>query len=251
MTTTCKNCNQQFKGHFCNNCGQTAETHKMNFHFLLHDMQHGLFHFDSGILYTAKQLFTRPGNAIRDFIIGKRVRHFKPISLVILLATVYGFLYHIFQIRMTDLLQVTSSSENLINIGKINDWIKNHYAWVSLLTLPFYTFGTFIAFKKQGYNFVEHFVLNAFLAGQRLIFHIATFPFIYIFNGTPTIKIITGLISIIDFMLILWGYSQFFNKLSKLKSFLLTILSYLIFVLTIIIVVGLVGGVVYYFLTQH
>ena len=66
----------------------------MNFHSLWHDIQHGLFHFDNGVLYTAKQLFTRPGNSIREYIDGKRVRHFKPISLVILLATVYGFLYH-------------------------------------------------------------------------------------------------------------------------------------------------------------
>ena len=94
MRITCKNCNQNFKGHFCNNCGQTADTHKMNFHSLWHDIQHGLFHFDNGVLYTAKQLFTRPGNSIREYIDGKRVRHFKPISLVILLATVYGFLYH-------------------------------------------------------------------------------------------------------------------------------------------------------------
>ncbi|MEO8862184.1 MAG: hypothetical protein ABI358_12210 [Ginsengibacter sp.] len=32
----------------------------MNFHFLWHDVQHGLFHFDKGVLYTTKQLFTRP-----------------------------------------------------------------------------------------------------------------------------------------------------------------------------------------------
>ena len=96
MTTTCKNCNQSFEGHFCNNCGQSAKTHQINFQFLWHDIQHGLFHFDNGILYTSKQLFTRPGNTIREFIEGKQVRHFKPFSLVIVLATVYGLLIHFF-----------------------------------------------------------------------------------------------------------------------------------------------------------
>ncbi len=251
MTITCKNCNQHFKGHFCNNCGQTADTHKINFHFLWHDIQHGLFHFDNGFFYTAKQLFTRPGIAIREFIDGKRVRHFKPISLVILLATVYGLLYHTFHIGFTDLVQVTGSGDDKINVEKINEWMSTHYAWASLLTLPFYALGTFLVFKKQGYNFVEHLVLNAFLAGQRLILRITTFPIIYAFSGTPTIKTVTEFITLIDFILMVWGYSQFFNKLSKQKSFLLTLLSYLIFALTLIIVGGLIGSGIYYFWTRH
>lgn len=57
-----------------------------------HDIQHGLFHFDQGIFYTAKQLFIRPGHSIREFIEGKRVEHFKPLSLVIILATAYGII---------------------------------------------------------------------------------------------------------------------------------------------------------------
>lgn len=251
MTVTCKNCNQHFKGHFCNNCGQKADTHKMNFHFLWHDIQHGLFHFDNGILYTVKQLFTRPGSTIKEYIDGKRIRHFKPISLVILLATIYGLLYHTFHIEMTDLVSVTGPSDSKINVEKINEWISTHYAWTSLLTLPLYALGTFLAFKKQGYNFVEHLVLNAFLAGQRLILRIATFPIIYDFNGTPTIKTVTGFITLIDFILMIWGYSQFFNKLPKWKSFLLTLLSCLIFGLTLIIIAGIIGTGINYFWTRH
>jgi hypothetical protein len=89
MEITCKNCHQVYTGHYCNNCGQSAETHKINAHFLWHDIQHGLLHFDEGILFSLRQLFTRPGHSIREFIDGKRVRHFKPISLVVVLATLY------------------------------------------------------------------------------------------------------------------------------------------------------------------
>ena len=92
MEITCKNCNQTFKGHYCNNCGQPADTHKINAHFLWHDIQHGLLHFDNGIPYSIKQLFIRPGHSIREFIEGKRVRHFKPLSLVAVLGALYGFL---------------------------------------------------------------------------------------------------------------------------------------------------------------
>ena len=40
-------------------------------------------------MYSGKQLFTRPGHAIREFIEGKRIKHLKPISLVIVLALVF------------------------------------------------------------------------------------------------------------------------------------------------------------------
>jgi hypothetical protein len=77
MNITCKNCHQTYTGNYCNNCGQPADTHKINIHYLWHDIQHGLFHFDKGVTYTAKQLFTRPGHSIREFIEGKRVKHIK------------------------------------------------------------------------------------------------------------------------------------------------------------------------------
>lgn len=68
MITTCKNCNHNFKGNFCNNCGQTANTHEINFTSILHEIQHGIFHIDKGILYTSKELFRRPGHTIREYL---------------------------------------------------------------------------------------------------------------------------------------------------------------------------------------
>jgi len=65
---------------------QQAEPDKINFRYLLYDIEHGLLHIDKGISYTIKELFTRPGHSVREFIEGKRVKHFKPISFVLVLA---------------------------------------------------------------------------------------------------------------------------------------------------------------------
>jgi hypothetical protein len=242
MNVTCKNCNHIYKGHFCNNCGQTAETHKLNFHFLWHEIQHSLFHFDQGILYSGKQLFTRPGNSIREFIEGKRVRHFKPLSLVIILATLYGLLYHYFHISFADASQ-DSSSKVGIDVIKFNEWMGTHYAWTTLLTIPIYTIGTSIAFRKQDYNLVEYFILNTFKASQKLFVHIALFPLLYYFNGTPRMRMLSLVIYCIDVVFIYWTNSQFFNKLSLKKSLLLTLLSQLIFLsclISIILIIDLI-----------
>jgi len=239
MTIICKNCQQHFKGHFCNNCGQPASTHKINFHFLWHDIQHGFFHFDNGLFYTARQLFTRPGHSIREFIEGKRVRHFKPISLVVLLATVYGLLSITFHINVLSDIKITGLGPGDINAQQIKEWIDSHYAMVSLLTLPFYALASFIVFRKQGYNFMELLVLNAFLSGQRLFLHIAVFPISYLLNSTPNLKSFSDFLSLVDLILMIWALSQFFNKLSKTKAFWLSLLMYVVFLLNFL-VIGLI-----------
>lgn len=239
MNLTCKNCNHIYKGHYCSNCGQTSDTHRLNFHFLWHEIRHSLFHFDEGILYSGKQLFSRPGHTIREFIEGKRIKHLKPISLVIILASLYGFMYHYFHISFVE-PSPNGSLETGIDVVKFNEWMGTHYAWVTLLTIPLYTIGTSIAFRKQGYNLVEYFILNTFKASQKLFVHIATFPLLYYFNGTHTMKTLSFIIYLVDVVFIYWTNAQFFNKLSLKKSLLLTLLSQLIFlsclILTILIV---------------
>jgi hypothetical protein len=236
MTLTCKNCHHNLKGHYCSNCGQAAETHKINFHFLWHDIQHGLFHFDKGVLYTFKQLCTRPGHSVREFIEGKRVKHFKPLSLVVLLATFYGVLYHYFQIN----LMSNSTTDSGLNYNEVNEWFSTHFSWITIATIPFFSLATFICFRHQGYNFVEYFVLNTFKASQKLFAHIITFPLIYYFNGTPAVKRVTMMLYAIDIVLIFWTNIQFFNKMSKTKALLLSILSHLIFLISFAVILAFI-----------
>lgn len=242
MKVTCKNCNHIYTGHYCNNCGQTSQTHRLNLHFLWHEIRHSLFHFDEGILYSGKQLFTRPGHTIREFIEGKRVKHFKPISLVIVLASLYGLLYHYFNISFVE-PSPNGSPENGINVIKFNEWMGTHYAWTTLLTIPLYTIGTSIAFRKQGYNLVEYFILNTYKASQKLFVHLALFPLLYCFNGTPKMRMLSLFIYFVDVAFIYWTNAQFFDKLSLKKSLLLTLLSQLIFLsclISIILIVELI-----------
>lgn len=227
MQVTCKNCENTFVGNFCNICGQEASTHKLNFHFIWHDIQHGFFHFDNGVLFTAKELFTRPGNAIREFVEGKRVHHFKPISLVIILASLYGILRHLFHFSILD--KKALSEIKGVEYESLNEWISHHYSWIILVSIPLFSIASYIVFRKQGYNFIEHFVLNAYMACQRLILRIAIFPIIKYFTQTEYSKLFVDVLLLLDIILIFWSYMTFFNNLSRIKSFLYSIYSYLLF----------------------
>jgi len=242
MTTNCQNCNTALQGKYCSNCGQSSETHKIDVHYLWHDVQHGLLHFDKGILFTTKELFTRPGNSIREFLEGKRVKHFQPISLVLVLAGIYGLLFHFFKINMFENYVVASGSGERVGhineaIEKMSEWIGQHYSILALLQIPIFTIGTYLCFRKSGYSFVEHLILNTFLIGQRLILHIITFPLYYISNGTPMLTSVDRIINLIGYALAIWTLIQLFKNQSK--GILRTIFSLLIpFLIIFLILAG-------------
>ncbi len=264
MTTNCKNCSSPLVGKYCIECGQAANTHQINAHFLWHDIQHGLMHFDKGILFSLKELFIRPGATIREYLEGKRVWHFKPLSMLILLATIYGLLYHFFHIGFdkssfgrgfnAGINQGGSKSPLKFNLEAINDWIASHYALIALIQLPFYALASRIAFRKSGYNYVEHLVMNAFLASQRMAVHIALFPLDIAFNQSDGLLYVSTLVGVIDFALILWGYTSFFHKYSTWKAVMLAILSYLLVVVIGVLVVGIgsiIVGIFYAMTHKH
>jgi hypothetical protein len=235
---TCKNCDNNFEGKFCNNCGQSADTQRLDFKFLLTNLRKNfLKYFHGGIFYSAAQLFTRPGHTIREYIEGKRVKHFEPIALLLSVAAFYGIFYHYFGINLFEGDKIPGDK---INAKMINDWFSNNFSLETLLLVPLYSIGSYIVFRKQMYNFIEHFYLNTFLGSQRIILRIVTFPLFAVFNGTPQLHIVMNINIFIDVLLLLWSYTQFFNKLTKTKALLLSLLSYAIFFLIMMGVVALI-----------
>ena len=234
MTIICKNCNQHFKGNYCNHCGQPAETHKLDFHYLVHEIQHGLFHFDKGLLYTIKALFTRPGNSIREFISGKRIMHFKPLSYLIVLATLNGFLYHLFIKAAPTIIKITGNSNEIIDFVNANEWMISHYSIFNLLCLPLFALCSFLAFKKSHYSYVENLILNAFLSGQQILLKLLFFPLVLLFEIDGKSALFTNIPQFLGMILNFWTFNQFFNNVKF--RFWRTVLYY-IFILVIIFLI--------------
>jgi hypothetical protein len=243
MNITCKNCNTSFEGNYCPNCGQTADTHKLNHHFIWHDIQHGFLHFDKGIFYTAKELFTRPGHFIREYIEGKRVKHFKPISLVIILATLYGVSTLNLDIKLVNIENTYNYDRAALTFKDLNHWVSLHYSWIILFILPVRAVTTFIIFRKQGYNYYEHIVLATYLASQRLIISIFVIPLDYWLNNTTLLATFLNYSALIEIIFSIWGHTQFFNKLSKPKAILLSILSWLLFIAFLVLCLMIVFSI--------
>ena len=221
-THTCKNCGNLFQGNYCNNCGQPAHTHPINTNFVMHDIRHGLFHIDGGLLYSAQQLFLRPGHTIREYIDGKRAKHYKPFSMVIVLASFYGLLYHLLEIDLFRTVQ-----DDSFNHEQLNGWMAHYYAFITLALIPVFSLSSYLMFRRSGYNFVEHMVLNSFYSCQKLVVRMVLLPLFLVVPNQHFHALLNSFL-LLDLLLMCWTYSQFFRSGSHFSIFVRTILSYLI-----------------------
>jgi hypothetical protein len=184
---------------------------------------------------------------------GRRVKHFRPVSMVLVLSGIYALLYHLFHIEMLkDMVTVSGSGQEVVNLTNIvrnlTSWMGEHYEVVALVQLPFAALGTFLAFRRWGYNYAEHFILNAFITSQSLIVHIVLFPINYALNGKPALKSFSSLENFITLGLMIWVLMQFFNTHKRISVFGRTLLSLLIYSLFYAIVFCGVVAINFYFI---
>ncbi len=205
---TCKNCNEIITKNFCPNCGQKTSVHRYSFkHFIEHDLVHGIWHVDGGILFTIKELFTRPGHSIREFINGKRVGYFNVITLLVIIAGVLHFVGNYSQVSLGNL--VLENRDDLESI--MEHFSENHPKEALLLTIPFYTIFSFLWFKKAGLNLTEHLVLNSYKTVAELIITLVLITTTVFYTNPKGLIIIYFFASLSFVIYTFWYYKQFFS----------------------------------------
>jgi hypothetical protein len=94
---TCKNCNSEFEGNYCNHCGQKNYTEKdKSIKHIFGDAFQFLTNFEGSFFTTLKAVLLQPSVLTIDYCNGKRKKYFKPISFFFLVVVVY-LLFPIFK----------------------------------------------------------------------------------------------------------------------------------------------------------
>lgn len=164
-SVTCKNCNHHFKGNFCPHCGQSAKVEAIGVKYFLHDIPHSVFHIDKGFFYTFRELLFRPGKTLREYLAGKRVKHFRPFAYVVLMATLYIVLAGVIKKATVFLGKQTGIN---ISFGEVG-FFKQYLSVFFFIMIPFASFATWIVLRKEKYNYWEHFLVNTYLTAQMSI----------------------------------------------------------------------------------
>ena len=160
-TSTCLNCEKELTGKFCSGCGQKADTHRITFrNFLFHDLLHGAFHLERGILFTAKQALIRPGEAALEYISGKRKRYYNVFYLILLTIGVMLFTRHADELFASQAAELVPEKVYLNEASRKMDHIFAQKGRLILpLFVPFAAFNSFILFRKRKLNLSEHFII--------------------------------------------------------------------------------------------
>ncbi len=159
-TVTCKNCSKQYQGHFCPQCGQSAHTERIGLAYFMHDIPHSVFHIDKGFFYTLKWMFKSPGTSIKEYLEGKRAKHYRPFAYVILMSTICTLLVPF--IEKLTYYQVHHIFPKHIELV----FFQRYFSLLIFLLIPFLSLVTWLFFKNKGYNYWEHFLGNTFMAAQ-------------------------------------------------------------------------------------
>ena len=241
---TCKNCSQPVPKKFCSNCGQSITVRDVNHKFIVGEIHDTIFRVNNSFLLTLKELFTRPGAMIADYIDGKRIKYFRPISYLLLLVAIYTTLEHKLN-RKTFLEEILLEfKDNLFdgkysnsNIYKIINWMINNGGYTFLLIIPLISFATYLAFIPAKKNYFKHLILNTYINAQIIIIYIFFTIILFLFNDHIDLKYITIINDLTALVFSSYVYYLFFTQIKPYKRILFIILSniYLLLIITITI----------------
>ena len=240
-TDNCLNCGNPIIDKFCSKCGQRTTVHKYSLkHFVEHDLIHGIWHVDNGILFTIKELFTRPGHSIREFINGKRVGYFSFVTLLLLILGISHFLAEYANVKVSDL--VPESSKGAIN--ELQEFTKKYPKLMLLITIPFYSIFSFLWFRKSKLNLTEHFVLNSYKTVAESLIALLFIVVTIFFTNIKALTLIYSLISLCSLVYAFWFYKQFFSSFGFSKKSLIlrsvgVVFSYIFFSMLVGVIMGI------------
>lgn len=223
----------------------SARVSRINLPGFLNDISEDLLQVNRGFFFTLSELYTRPGESLKEFLDGKRKNHFKPIAYVLTLSTLYFLIAQLTdqKIWIDDLL--TGWMEGAIELSTDAEipafliWLADNYAYVTLLLLPVFSLSSYLSFKKFGNNYLEHIVINSYITGQQAIIYS-----IFAFSGTfIDSDIVESLPLLIAITYTFWVYVQFFSKGRPLGIIFRTILTYILYILSSVGLLFLIMGV--------
>ncbi|WP_293927260.1 DUF3667 domain-containing protein [Sphingobacterium sp. UBA6320] len=229
----CKNCNTEVFQNYCPNCGQPAILKRIDRHYITHQIEHVL-HFERGILYTIRELLTKPGDNVRHYISENRARLVKPIIFIIVTSLIYSLINGFFHIEdgyinYQEIEQTTT--------GKIFTWVQAHYGYSNIILGIFIAFWVKIFFKNYNYNLFEILILLCFVMGIEMLI----FACCALLQALIKIDIMQygGIIGIAYFS---WAIGQFFDK--KLSNYLKGFAAYMLGVVSAAILAVAIGTLI-------
>ena len=217
MLPACKNCGHAVNNKYCPECGQKAFAERFTLKILAYEFIHGFYHVDHGILYTIKELAINPGQMLKDYLLGKRKKHFNPFSFILIIAGVLSvFLPKLISRSLfveMGLFDVKSLDPDLLQSSLEN------FSMRIIFGLPLFAIVTTAFYRQKQFNFSENLVANSYLRGESQLLLFVLVP-LFIINRSSTM-IIGAYVGYLAILLLYyaWAYCVMFEDKIAFRGF--------------------------------
>ena len=264
----CLNCGTEFKGNFCPQCGQSADTKRFTIRFIFTNLLKAILSNDGGIWVTLKSLFTRPGQIMVDIIDGKRKSYFSPFPMLFLTLSLYVIIFTFTgsqDIDFDSLMgddeakvtvnvgektheQILADKTKLFIINALKLYSKNYTA-AFILTIPIYIMAARVSFGKKNrkkYNWGEYCIPIVYSL-ILLVLYRCLMSIVYYFSPEMSVKM-GQLMVVLNIIVFTATFKKMFDfKVKKMlwRSFL-TIVFYWVFLIALVLLVAIIVGVIFF-----
>lgn len=239
--TKCLHCDSEVTTNYCGVCGQKASTHRFSFQeVVVRDFMHGIFHTEKGFFYTIKELITRPGHSIREYINGKRAKHFAYFTLLIILVTLSFFMSRWAEINIAEIYEKKGQGV----FSEVQDFYQKYPRGYLLLSIPIYSLLSVVFYLKSGLNYAEHLVMNCYRTAGEYLFILAFYIICIFVKNIDLISLMYVGLQLLILFYMIWFYYQFFSVYYQYKWLLFlktVIVSVLITVLSTVSIIFIMG----------
>lgn len=174
----CGSCGYEGPGYYCGRCGQPFELKKVSLKSLIVDAFQFFTNFEKGFGYTFKELVVRPGTMQWRYLHEDRTRYQKPISFLLISATLAAFIrYGIFEISGIG-GQATGITEAI--------FFREYWTITQLAMMPVYILLCYLFFINSKYNYAEAGIVILYLFAILFMISAVLTSFMLIIPGVDT-----------------------------------------------------------------
>lgn len=161
----------------------------------MHDVLHGVWHFDKGLLFTMKEAIFRPGKAALDYISGKRVRYYNVFYLSLLLIALNLLLNHFYDSWIGE-------THTEVDQDKVSAFFLQYVKLILFAFIPVLALNAQLLFRRFRLNWAEQLIL----AGINYIGILLLALFFFLFRTLTEMAVAEGFSSV---MKAAFGFAMF------------------------------------------
>lgn len=224
----CKNCQQEYEGNFCPACGQKYIDKRLNLKDSIVWVFDSIFNFDQGFFYTSKALLLKPAVVINNVLNGvtRPYTHpFRHLFIWATLTTIVGIAAGTFDDTQVAMNNIMGADQETIEKGvRAQAFMRRYMNLIIIAMVPLFAMATRLLFRKKGYNYAEHLVINAYSQTVTMMVNIPL-SFFYFFMHNP--NVLGGLSMLIGAIAATYVFTKVFEE-NAIVAFLKYILVFII-----------------------